>query len=235
MSLVLGTAHHWWSANAKNMAVGPSVDPPFRNLHFIELEDRGAASDLVDDLAATEPSSTTILAASPISPKSARRLKRFQSFMRRLPNPSRTGGSLPPDYAGSVMPDDTQLRTLQTMRQEGPVLVLGLNRYRDRAADPMTGAQKTGREVFHPYFRRTLATFSRLDARIVWMGHSRGVVAGTLDMPDWHDVMAVSYPSYEAVSRMIDNPGLQSKARYRVAGLESSWIVMGTLVASSRD
>lgn len=233
MSLVLGTARHWWSAVARNMAVGPSVEPPFRNLYFVELEDPSAASGLVDELRATEPASTTIIAASPISPKSARRLRRFQSFMRRLPNPSRTGGSLPPDYEGSLMPSDAQLRTMQTMKQEGPVLVLSLNRYRERASDPLTGVQQTGREVFQPYFRRAVSTFSRMGARILWMGHSRGVVTGTLDMPPWHDIMAVSYPSYDAVSRMIENPGLQSKARYRIAGLESSWIVMGPLVASS--
>lgn len=233
MSLVLGTARHWWSAVARNMAVGPSVEPPFRNLYFVELEDPNTASGLVDELRATEPTSTTIVAVSPISPKSARRFRRFQSFMRRLPNPSRTGGSLPPDYEGSLMPSDAQLRTMQTMKHEGPVLVLSLNRYRERASDPLTGVPQTGREVFQPYFRRAVATFSRMGARILWMGHSHGVVTGTLDMPAWHDITAVSYPSYDAVSRMIENPGLQSKARYRIAGLESSWIVMGPLVASS--
>ncbi len=233
LSLVLGTARRWWSANARNMAVGPSVDPPFRNLYFVELPSSDAASKLVEELSGTEPASTTVVAASPITPKSARRLKRFQSFMRRLPNPSRTGGSLPPDYEGSLIPNEAQLRMLQTTQQEGPVLVLSMRRYRDRAVDPMTGEQKTGREVFQPYFRRTLATFSRLGARILWMGQSRGLVTGTLDMPAWHDIMAVSYPSYSAVRRMIENPGVQSKARYRIAGLESSWIVMGPLVASS--
>jgi uncharacterized protein (DUF1330 family) len=235
MSLVLDTARHWWSAVARNMAVGPSVEPPFRNLYFVELEDPSAASALVDELRATEPTSTTIVAASPISPKSARRFRRFRSFMRRLPNPSRTGGSLPPDYEGDLIPSDAQLRSMHTMNQEGPVLVLSLNRYRDRASDPLTGVQQTGREVFRPYFRHTVAAFSRMGAHILWMGHSHGVVAGALDMPEWHDIMAVSYPSYDAVSRMIENPGLQSKARYRIAGLESSWIVMGPLVASSES
>lgn len=233
MSLVMNTARHWWSASAKNMVVGPTVDPPFRNLYFLEIEDRSVASSFVDELRETEPASTTFLAAYPISPKSGRRLKRFQSFMRHLPNPTRSGGSLPPDYAGSLMPNDAQLHTLQTMKQEGPVLVLSLNRYRDRAADPMTGEEKSGRDVFHPYFRRMLSTFARLDARILWMGHSRGCLAGTLDMPAWHDIMAVAYPSADAVIRMIQNPGLQSKARYRIAGLQSSWIVIGPLVASS--
>lgn len=233
MSVVMGAARRWWSASANNMAVGPSVDPPFRNLYFIELGDPGTASDFVVELAHTEPSSTTIVAASPISAKSARRFKRFQSFMRLLPNPSRTGGSLPPAYEGSLIPDAAQMRRLQTLQQDEPVLVLSLNRYRDRAVDPLTGEEKTGREVFQPYFRRTVSTFSRLGARILWMGHARGAVTGTLDMPIWHDIMAVSYPSYDAVSRMIENPGLQSKARYRIAGLDASWIVMGQLVASS--
>lgn len=235
MSLVSGSARHWWSAVARNMAVGPRVEPPFRNLHFIELEDPAAASELVDELRATEPASTTIVAAVPITPKSARRFKRFQSLMRRLPNPSRTGGSLPPEYEGKLIPSDAQRRTMQTAEQQGPVLVLSLNRYRDSAVDPLTSEEKTGRDVFQPYFRRTVATFSRLGARILWMGHSRGVVSGNLDMPAWHDIMAVSYPSYDDVSRMIENPGLQSKARYRIAGLDSSWIVMGPLVASSKD
>lgn len=217
------------------MAVGPSVDPPFRNLYFVELADPANAASLVDELRATEPASTTIVAASPISPKSARRLRIYQSFMRRLPNPSRSGGSLPPAFEGNLMPSDVQLRTMQTMKHDGHVLVLSLNRYRELAVDPLTNEQKTGREVFQPYFRRALATFSRLGARIVWMGHAHGVVAGTLDMPMWHDIMAVSYPSYEAVSRMIENPGLQSNARYRIAGLDASWIVMGPLVASSED
>jgi len=233
MSLVFRSASHWWSAGARNMAVGPSVEPPFRNLYFVELPGVDTASELVAELSDAEPASTTIIAATPISRRSVRRLRRFQSFMRRLPNPSRTGGSLPPDYAGSLIPNDDQLRALQTIRQEGPALVLSLNRYRERAADPMTGKEMSGRDVFQPYHRQSLATFSRLGARIMWMGQSRGVVAGSLDMPAWHDIMAVSYPSYDAVGRMIENPGLQSKARYRIAGLESSWIVMGPLVASS--
>jgi len=233
VSAVMGAARHWWSARAKAMAVGPSLDPPFRNLYFMELEDPGAASGLVDELRETEPASTTIVAASPISSKSMQRLRRFQSLMRRLPKPSRTGGSLPPSYEGSLIPSDAQMHRMRTLPQDEPVLVLSLNRYRDRAVDPLTGQSKPGREVFQPYFRRTLWTFSRLGARIVWMGHGRGVVTGTLDMPFWHDIMAVSYPSYDALNRMIENPGLQSKARYRIAGLESSWIVMSELVASS--
>jgi len=233
MSLVMNTARRWWSASAKNMAVGPTVDPPFRNLYFVELDEPSVAASFVDELRETEPASTTIVAASPISPKSWRRLTRFQSFMRRLPNPSRTGGSLPPAYQGSLIPNDAQMRRLQTLQQDEPVLVLSLNRYRDRAVDPLTGQEMTGREVFQPYFRRTLSTFSRLGARIVWMGHARGVVTGALDMPVWHHIMAVSYPSYDAVSRMIENPGLQSKARYRIAALDASWIVTGQLVASS--
>jgi len=235
MSPVMNASRSWWSASATNMAVGPSVEPPFRNLHFVELVDPGVASSLVDELRVTEPASTTVLAAAPVSPKSARRLKRFQSFMRRLPNPSRSGGSLPPAYDGSLIPNDAQLRTLQTMKYDGRVLVLSLNRYRDRAVDPMTGEEKNGRDVFQPYFRRTLSTFSRLGARIVWMGRARGVVTGSLDMPAWDDIMAVSYPTSDAVRRMIENPGLQSKARYRIAGLEASWIVMGPLVASNAD
>ena len=153
--------------------------------------------------------------------------------MRRLPNPDRSGGSLPPAYDGHLVPTEAQMRRLREMPPNGPVLVLSLNRYRDFAADPMTGEQKDGRDVFQPYFRRTLSAFSRLGAKILWMGHSHGSLMGSLDMPGWHDIMAVSYPSYDAVTRMVQNPGLQSKMRYRVAALDASWIVMGPLVASS--
>ena len=233
MSLALRVARRWWSATATNMAVGPGVEPPFRNLYFIELDDTQAASALVDELRDTEPPSTTVVAAVPISPRSKRRFKWFQSLMRRLPNPSRSGGSLPPEFDGHLTPSDAQLRKLRALPPNGPVLVLSLNRYRDLATDPMTGEQKSGRDVFQPYFRRTVSSFSRLGAQILWMGHSRGSVMGSLDMPGWHDIMAVSYPSYDAVARMVQNPGLQSNTGYRVAALDASWIVMGPLVASS--
>ena len=210
------------------------MNPPFDTFRLVQLPDVASASRFVDSLAVTEPDST-IVAANLVSKKSERRLRYFQAFLRRLPQPSTTGGSLPPSHRGPLVPSDEQLSALTTLSEDEPVLTLSLNRYKDQAVDPLTGEQKSGREVFQVYFRRSLTTFSRVGAEVLWRGRVRGVVAGDLDMPQWHEAWAVSYPSFRAFNRMFQNARYRSKVGHRIAGLESSWIVMGQIAASSES
>lgn len=221
------TVDQCWSATATNLLVGPTVEPPFAGVHLVELANADAARRFVDDIARAESSSTTVAAASPIPPKDMRRLKRFQSYLRMLPNPGASGGALPAAYVGGVVPNPEQLLKLQVLPQDAPVLVFNLDRYPAKAVDPKTGEQKTGAEVFEPYFRRGFTTLSRLGGRILWKGEYRGRISGQLDMPEWHDIRLTLYPSLAAFRRLGQNPGFQSKIAYRIAGLEASWVVMG--------
>lgn len=227
------TINECWSATATNLLVGPTVEPPFAGVHLVELANADAARRFVDDIARLESPSTTVVAASPIPPKDMRRLKRFQFYLRMFPNPGASGGALPASYVGGVVPNPEQLLRLQVLPQDAPVLVFNLDRYQAKATDPKTGESKTGAEVFEPYFRRGLTTFSRLGARVLWKGQYRGRISGELEMPEWHDIRATWYPSLAAFRRLGQNPGFQSKIAYRIAGLEASWVVMGQVSASS--
>jgi len=132
----------------------------------------------------------------------------------------------------AVEPDSAQVAELGAIAggpDDGPVVMLNLNAYRERAAyegeppggeDPDVG----GREAYSRYAAVALATLAKLGAKILWHTEAGQTVVG--DSSDVYDeVVAVWYPSRAAFLQLATDPEVVPAMAHRVAGLERAAII----------
>ena len=114
----------------------------------------------------------------------------------------------------AIEPDHTQLEELQALAgsaEDGPLVMLNLNRYRDREAYLRYGAVAT-------------EMLARIGGRILWHTSASSTVIG--DESDLYDeVIAVWYPSAAAFIEMVSNPVYVEALPYRQAGLERAALI----------
>lgn len=112
---------------------------------------------------------------------------------------------------------------------DGPVVMLNLNRYRERAAyeaEPPAGggAEVGGREAYERYGAVAIAVLERVGARIVWHARADQTVIG--DQDDRYDeVIAVWYPSRAAFLALATDPEIVAALPHRRAGLARAALI----------
>lgn len=125
------------------------------------------------------------------------------------------------------------------IREDGPVFMLNLLRYRERAdyGDRTDVAPCSGREA---YYQRYIPAFNTVasakiasadEIRIFWIGT---VLAGMVAPPDerWDDVAIVEYADFAAFRRVIESPEYEAEAApHRRAALED-WRQIATATAT---
>ena len=131
-----------------------------------------------------------------------------------------------------IEPDGEQIAALGAIAggpEDGPVVMLNLNRYRERAAyeaDPPGGedADVSGREAYARYGVVAMACLARLGASILWHAEAGETVVG--DGTDVYDeVVAVWYPNRSAFLQLATDPEVVPAMAHRVAGLERAAII----------
>jgi len=132
-----------------------------------------------------------------------------------------------------IEPDQDQLAEIGARAgsdDDGPVVMLNLNRYRERAAyegEPPGGEDPdvTGREAYARYGVVAQAMLERVGGRILWYAHSDFTVIG--DESDRYDeVLAVWYPSRAAFLSLATAADILAALPHRVAGLDRAAIVV---------
>lgn len=111
---------------------------------------------------------------------------------------------------------------------DGPVVMLNLNRYRKRAAYERApggvDADVGGREAYARYAAVATAILARLGARILWHAEVERTVIG--DASDIYDeVIAVWYPSRRAFVELATHEEVLPALVHRVAGLERAALI----------
>lgn len=111
----------------------------------------------------------------------------------------------------------------------GALVMLNLNRYRERAAytgDPPGGeaVDVSGREAYERYGATALAVLARLGGEILWHVPATMTVVGDPD-DAWDDVIAVRYPSAQAFIELAFDPEIGAALAHRTAGLERALIL----------
>ena len=123
----------------------------------------------------------------------------------------------------------TEIGARAGSESDGPVVMLNLNRYRDRAEyaeEPPGGASAdvTGREAYARYGEVAQATLVEVGGRILWYAPSDATVIG--DESDRYDeVLAVWYPSRAAFLSLATAPRILEALPHRTAGLDRAAIV----------
>lgn len=112
---------------------------------------------------------------------------------------------------------------------DGPVVMLNLNRYRERAAyegEVPGGASPdvTGREAYERYGVVAQGVLERVGARIAWYSQPEMTVIGD-ETDDYDEVIAVWYPSRAAFVELATGEDVLPALAHRRAGLERAALI----------
>ena len=128
---------------------------------------------------------------------------------------------------GEVEPRPEQMDRFAASEDDGgPIVMLNLNRYRDRSAYPADSRHEpcTGHEAYLRYGVGVLPLMAKHGARIVWAGSAQeGVICAPGE--SWDEVVLVGYPSRQAFIDMISSAEYAAVVEHRQAGIEDSRLI----------
>ncbi len=113
-----------------------------------------------------------------------------------------------------VLPDERQFAEVAAVAgsdADGPLVMLNLNRYRDR-------------EAYLRYGVVAAAVLERVGGRILWHTDARLTVVGD-DTDRYDEVLAVWYPSMAAFSELATDPQVLEAQSHRLEGLERAAVI----------
>lgn len=116
---------------------------------------------------------------------------------------------------------DDQLRVLDSLPADQPVVMLNLLRFREHAAYADPSEACSGREAYKRYSQTSLQTIAAVGGSVVFAGKTHPSVIGPAGEA-WHQIFLVRYPSVAAFRAMLAMPQYQACARHRTAALEDS-------------
>ena len=123
----------------------------------------------------------------------------------------------------NIMPTAAQMQAMVETGPEGPIVMVNLLKYRDRAAygpeRAEAGENLTGREAYQRYGATAFRCVSARGGSIAWMGPQALVFVGGPEQ-EWDDIVCVRYPSRRKFLEMVSDPGYLAATYHRDAGLE---------------
>lgn len=122
--------------------------------------------------------------------------------------------------ADYVDPTKDTFAAFRANDRPGPIHMLNLVRFRDKAAYP-DGRVATGAEAYAAYGRESHPVFSRLGGRIVWRGRFELMVIGPGDEA-WDECFIAQYPSVAAFVEMLRDPVYREAVKHRQAAVRDS-------------
>ena len=131
---------------------------------------------------------------------------------------------------GGINPSAEQLRAVLT-GPTGPVQMINLLKFRDRAAYPPSydggePSDVSGEEAYGRYATNTMPHVAKRGGRLVLLSAADESVIGTLG--DWDQVAIVEYPDRAAFIGMGRDPDYLAGTVHRTAGLERTAIIATT-------
>lgn len=110
-----------------------------------------------------------------------------------------------------VDPTDAQIQAVAADGRDGPIVMLNLNRYRDR-------------NEYLRYGVVALAALQSVGARILWQSEVEQTVVGD-ERDQYDEVIAVWYPNRSAFLGLMDHPGYLEATAHRAAGLSQATLL----------
>ena len=121
---------------------------------------------------------------------------------------------------------DPTKETFAAFRQndrEGPIHMLNLVRFREKAAYP-DGRDVTGAQAYAAYANGSYPVFSKLGGRIVWRGDFELMLIGPGEEA-WDECFIAEYPSVSAFVEMIRDPVYREAVKHRQAAVLDSRLI----------
>jgi uncharacterized protein (DUF1330 family) len=125
----------------------------------------------------------------------------------------------------AVYPTSEQIQALLNDPTEGPVVMLNLLRFKDRATAPDEGL--TGEQAYERYAEKMVPFVESRGGRVIWSGRVDGQVIG--DGADgFHVAALMEYPSRKVFVEIATSPEVAELGVHRSAGLEGQWLLATT-------
>lgn len=118
----------------------------------------------------------------------------------------------------SIRPNAAAFRELAGSNDEGPVVMLNLLKFKERA----DSGDVSGRESYNRYGRDVKPMVEALGGRIIWHGRADQLLIGE---EDWDAVALVEYPSRKAFLEMAMSKQMGDIHHNREAGLERTVLI----------
>ncbi|MBO6563285.1 MAG: DUF1330 domain-containing protein [Pseudomonadales bacterium] len=124
------------------------------------------------------------------------------------------------EVVNKLIPNDEQMKGFLEPGQEGPIYMLNLLKYKEKAeyADGRE-TEMTGAEAYSIYAAEVVAHLAKVGAVATFSAAVERLMLGEVE--DLWDTAAIAmYPSRAAMLTMISDPDYQASAVHREAGLE---------------
>ena len=119
-----------------------------------------------------------------------------------------------------VYPDADQIAALGAPAAEGPIVMVNLLKFRDKARYPDgRDAHLSGREAYNRYAVEVVKLLRALGGQVLFTGDARSLVIGRTESL-WDEIALAQYPSRSAFLQMAMSPEAHAIAVHREAGLE---------------
>jgi uncharacterized protein (DUF1330 family) len=125
----------------------------------------------------------------------------------------------------ALMPTREQLAALLQSPEPGPVVMLNLLRFKERATAPDEGA--SGQEAYARYAAAMRSLVEARGGRFLWSGRVDGQVIGE-GARAFQLAALVEYPSRRAFVEIATSPEVAAIGVHRTAGLEGQWLLATT-------
>jgi uncharacterized protein (DUF1330 family) len=122
-------------------------------------------------------------------------------------------------------PTPEQIQELLRGPADGPVVMVNLLRFKERAGAPDEGA--SGIEAYRRYAEPMRSIVEERGGRFLWMGRVESFVIGASDTR-FDAVALVEYPSRRVFVEIVNDPRVREIGAHRAAGLEGQWLVATT-------
>jgi len=120
----------------------------------------------------------------------------------------------------TIVPRPDQIHALVTDPDQGPVVMLNLLKFKERA----TGEEGTGADAYRRYGDAVIKMVEERGGRILWSGRATHVLVGE-EADKWDAVALVQYPSPAAFLDMATSAEYQKIHGHREAGLLSTVLI----------
>jgi uncharacterized protein (DUF1330 family) len=124
----------------------------------------------------------------------------------------------------SIEPTADQVQRLSASGDQGPVIMLNLLRFKDRADGVDEAEGISGAEAYQRYAAAASDFLARAGGRVLFAGAAQEPVIGPSER-EWDLVLFVQYPSRQAFLTMISDPAYLEIHRHRAAALADSRLV----------
>ena len=120
------------------------------------------------------------------------------------------------------------------MDRPGPIHMLNLVKFRERAAYP-DGRDVSGADAYKSYARESGPVFRGLGGRQVWIGKPELMLIGPQDSEQWDIAFIAEYPSVQAFVAMLRDPVYREAVKHRQAAVEDSRLLRLAPAAAGKE